>query len=302
MTQKPNFIVIGGMKCMTSTLHDQLALQPGICMSDPKEPNYFSDDDVYARGPQWYQSIWGEGQTSDLYGESSTHYTKLPTYPDTIDRLCQYCPNAKLIYVMRHPIDRLVSHYIHQWTMNVIDCPIDEAIDQFPELIAYSRYAYQLQPFIETYGTENILPVFFRRLRDHSQSELERICRYLEYPGQPQWRSLPASNVSSERIRDNAWRDRLVYAPGISWVRRNLVPRSVREQVKSWWRLRQRPQLSDASQRRLKAVFNDDLRLLSGWLGLSDALTCDDFRERTVSLTPSWKRPIQSLSTISEIR
>ena len=56
----PDFIIIGAMKCMTSTLHEQLAAQPGIQMSMPKEPCYFSDDAVYARGPEWYASLFDE--------------------------------------------------------------------------------------------------------------------------------------------------------------------------------------------------------------------------------------------------
>ncbi len=49
MARMPDFVIIGAMKCATSTLHEQLAQQPGICMTEPKEPNFFSDADQYAR-------------------------------------------------------------------------------------------------------------------------------------------------------------------------------------------------------------------------------------------------------------
>ena len=58
-----------------------------------------------------------------------------------------------------------------------------EAVDQHPELIDYSRYAMQLQPFPGAYGFENVLPVFFPRLVSHSQAELERIGRFLGHEG-----------------------------------------------------------------------------------------------------------------------
>ncbi len=51
---------------------------------------------------------------NDLCGESSTHYTKLPDYPETVSRMKALLPSVKLIYVMRHPIERLISHYVHQ--------------------------------------------------------------------------------------------------------------------------------------------------------------------------------------------
>lgn len=58
MTRLPDFIIIGAMKCATSTLHDQLARQPGLFMSTPKEPNFFSDDEQWGRGLDWYGSLF----------------------------------------------------------------------------------------------------------------------------------------------------------------------------------------------------------------------------------------------------
>ena len=58
MIHRPDFIVIGAMKSATTTLHEQLARQPGIFMCHPKEPNFFSDDENYARGWGWYGSLF----------------------------------------------------------------------------------------------------------------------------------------------------------------------------------------------------------------------------------------------------
>ena len=73
-------MIIGAMKSGTRSLHDQLDLQPGFFMSDPKEPCYFSDDDVFDRGEDWYRGLFSGAGAGDLRGESSTHYTKLPTH------------------------------------------------------------------------------------------------------------------------------------------------------------------------------------------------------------------------------
>ena len=135
MGRLPDFIIIGAMKSATSTLQEQLVLQPGIFMSSPKEPNFFSDDDVYSNGLNWYSSLFENAKPGDLSGEASTHYTKLPTYPETIKRLKESLPELRLIYVMRHPIDRLISHYIHEWSMGVFHCDINEAVEKYPELI-----------------------------------------------------------------------------------------------------------------------------------------------------------------------
>src|SRR5271167_2267183 len=99
---RPDFVVIGAMKSATTTLHEQLARQPGFFMSRPKEPSFFSDDRVHARGWAWYSSLFRLAKPRDLRGESSTHYTKLPTHPRTVERMVRHLPRLKLIYVMRH--------------------------------------------------------------------------------------------------------------------------------------------------------------------------------------------------------
>lgn len=284
----PDFIVIGAMKCATSTLHEQLALQPGITMSEPKEPCFFSNDEVFQRGLEWYGKCFPVDSSTRLVGESSTHYTKLPTYPHTVERLRKHVPNAKFIYVMRHPIDRLVSHYIHDWSERVITCPIDEAIDKHPTLIEYSRYARQLESFFEAFGFDRVLPVFFDRLHRSHQTELERICRFIGYTGTPCWQvEHDQTNVSSTRMKKSRIRDAIVFAPGLSAIRRSLIPKSWRDRVKRLWTMSERPQLSDTSVERVRSVFDEDLVQLGRWLGRS--LSCATFKQVTSAATLDWQ-------------
>ena len=95
VVHRPDFIVIGAMKSATTTLHEQLARQPGFLMSRPKEPNFFSDDHMYARGWRWYSSLFASAGEADLCGESSTHYTKLPDYPRTVARMVRDVPTPQ---------------------------------------------------------------------------------------------------------------------------------------------------------------------------------------------------------------
>jgi hypothetical protein len=291
----PDFIVIGAMKCATSTLHEQLAIQPGFFMSTPKEPNFFSDDEIYDRGLDWYQSLFEGAATSDLCGESSTHYTKLPTHPHTLTRMRAALPRVKLIYMMRHPIDRLISHYLHEQRHRRMPMPIDEALDRHPQLIDFGRYSMQLEPFLMAYEPENILPVFFERFVQHPQMELERICRFLGYEGWPRWdRALDAVNVSKEQMRESPLRDLIVNAPVLRTIRRKWIPRSWRERVKQFWRIKERPHLSEGSIRRLEDVFDADLARLGRWLDIE--LSCKRFHEVAATTVPAWTDILECLS------
>jgi hypothetical protein len=287
MSNCPDFLIIGAMKCATSSLHEQLALQPGIFMTELKEPNFFSNDEQYALGMEWYLSHFASAKPDEICGESSTHYTKLPTYPQTIKRIRQDFPDVKLIYVMRHPIDRLVSQYIHEWSQRFITVEINQAVDEYPELIAYSQYTMQLKPYFETFGQERVLPVFFERMITNPQDELERVCQFIGYEGKPVWDDeLNAQNVSSDRMRKSGWRDFLVEAPGLKQLRRWLIPKSFRTWVRSLWTMKKKPELEPQQVEKLRAIFDEDLAVLGSWLGIE--LSCDNFKAMVKTEPRDW--------------
>lgn len=289
MSRLPDFIIIGAMKCATSTLHDQLSLQPGIFMSSPKEPNFFSDDEQYEKGIDWYKSLFAESSPDELCGESSTHYTKLPTYPLTIKRMQEvFATPAKVIYLMRDPVQRLVSQYIHQWTQRVITETIDTAIGTHTELIAYSKYAMQLEPYLATFAAQNILPVFVERLHLQPQKQFERICSFIGFQGSPQWNDdLQASNVSSQRLRSSVIRDAIVDFPPLRFLRRSLVRQALRDRIKCIWTMKDRPEISQANMNMLREIFNADLAILGSWFELD--LDCDSFTVIAEQTSPQWK-------------
>jgi len=284
---KPDFIIMGAMKSATSSLHTQLALQAGIFMSTPKEPNYFSDDAEFARGEQWYQSLFSGALPTDLCGESSTHYTKLPDHPLTVARIAQQLNQPKFIYVMRHPVDRLISHYIHQWSQNVIKCDINQAIDEYEELTAYSCYARQLAPYFKQFGRENVLPVFNEAIRLNPQVQLQRVADFIGFKGAVTWQDDVASqNVSGERIRAFKGYSWLVESTAMTALRRALVPQFVRDRVKKGLTMQERPEIDAVHLAKITALFDKDLAALGGHLGVE--LSCDNYKSQVTDQTFDW--------------
>ena len=283
LTVKPDFFIIGAMKCATSTLHDQLAQQAGFFMSEPKEPNFFSDDDNYARGLDWYRDLFASAKDADLKGESSTHYTKLPTYPQTIERLVAECPKPKFIYLMRHPVERLVSHYIHDWTEQKIGEDINTAVENHPDLVDYGRYAYQLEPFLDRFGVDAVKPLFLRAMNDNPQAVLEVVSRYLGHAEPVAWSdSREPQNVSSERLKRTPFVAFMLDNQLATLLRQKLVPQGLRDRVKQRYQMRERPKLDPTVEQNLIDVFDKDLKTLGSWLG--ESLDCASFNTRTRSL------------------
>lgn len=283
----PDFVIVGAMKSATSSLQEQLAGQPGIFMCTPKEPNFFSDVGQYAKGMSWYTSLFAEAPQGSLLGEASTHYTKLPTYPEVVQRLKKFLPNARFVYVMRHPVDRLVSHYIHEWSTGVYRCGIEEAINKYPELLAYGRYAMQLEPYFEAFGRDAVLPVFFDHFLKEPQAELERICRFIGYQDKPVWiHDLKPDNVSSERVRRFPGYGLLVESGPAVWLRRNFIPQGLRDTVKTKLRMQKRPDLGAEARARLEAELDRDLLRLGKWLGTD--IDCKNFKRATSAESLNW--------------
>ena len=283
MTRLPDFIVIGAMKSATTTLFSQLARQSGIFMSSLKEPNFFSDDDQYARGIEWYASLFAAAPPSSLAGEASTHYTKRPDYPLVIARMRQHLQRPRFIYVMRHPIDRLISQYIHQWSERQITSDLPQALRQHPELINYSRYHYQLEPYFEAFGQDSVLPVFHEDMVENGQRELQRVFEFLGHAGHPMWaQEMARQNVSSERIRRFPGYDLIMNSPLGTKLRRTLVPKNLRTMLKGRLVMPDRPELSEALKNELEGIFDEDLRKLSAWSGRS--ISCRKFHLVETSL------------------
>lgn len=261
--RRPDYIVIGAMKCGTSTLAAQLGAQTGLFMTDPKEPNYFSDDENFARGPDWYSGLFAAAASDDLLGEASTHYTKRPDYPQTIARLKASVPAPRLVYMIRDPIARLVSHYVHIWSEGETGDPIGVALEKEPRLVDYGRYGWQITPFVEAFGPEAILLTSLERLTAAPQAELTRIAAHIGHTGPVAWQEdVAAQNVSARRVRKLPFHELLINHPLSSALRRSLVPKSVRTYIRNRRRITVSPEVPAAARPGLEARFAEDRSVL----------------------------------------
>ena len=153
-------------------------------------------------------------------------------------------------------------------------------MQRYPGLLAYGQYATQLKPYFDAFGRKAVLPVFFDRLIVEPQMELERICRFIGYEGEPVWsQALKPSNKSSERIRRFPLYEWLVESSPATRLRRLLIPKSLRQSIKARFTMSERPVLGPAVRKEVEAAFDQDLVLLGEWLGVT--LSCRNFKDIT---------------------
>jgi hypothetical protein len=232
--------------------------------------------------------LFDDAPADALCGESSTHYTKLPTHPDTVDRMRRFLSaGTRFIYVMRHPVDRLISHYKHERSQGTITEEIEEAIERHPKLIEYGRYSRQLEPYLDSFGRDRVLPVFFDRLGGAPQQELERICRFIGGPARPEWvDDLPRQNVSGRRLQRTPLRGLVLDSPSLRALGRLAIPKPIRTRIEEHWTFKASIKLSPDTERELARVFDEDLARLGEWVGLK--LRCSTFKEIARSVEPVW--------------
>lgn len=268
----PDFLIIGAMKSGTSTLHKQIEAQPGVFMTTPKEPNFFSDEDVYAKGLAWYESLFDGAAEGDLKGEASTHYTKLPTHPKTLERMAKVLTAPKLIYLIRDPMERAVSHYLHEWTEGVMGSdPIAEFANH-PEISAYSQYAMQIGPYVEQFGRDAILVLRTEDLKSDPQGTLSRVGAHLGRDDFVWDDTIGAQNVSAERMRLLPFHSILVDSRVAQILRRSLVPKRLRTMIREARAPKSRPELPDDLRAKLQTEFDADrARLIEMFPDLGDS-------------------------------
>jgi hypothetical protein len=152
----PNLVVIGAQKCGTSALHYYLGLHPEISMSKPKELNFFIKPDEWRRGIEWYESHF----TGDapIRGESSPNYTSFPRNKGVPRRMFKTMPEAKLIYLVRDPLERIVSAYIHNLSRGREKRDLTEALARpRSTYLVRSRYYRQVSAFLDFYPPSSLL-------------------------------------------------------------------------------------------------------------------------------------------------
>lgn len=158
----PNLIIIGSMKCGTSSLHRYLSVHPDIQMSFPKELNFFMGKNWRKRELDWYLDFF-QGQFQ-VRGEASPNYTKFPFIGGVPQRIHQVSPQARLIYMVRDPVDRAVSHYVHNISKGRETRPIEKAITAKGHYISVSRYAFQLEQYLHYFSMDQIKVISLKEL------------------------------------------------------------------------------------------------------------------------------------------
>ena len=271
----PNLIVIGGLKCGTTSLHHYLNLHPQISMSRPKELNFFVEELNWPLGEEWYGAHFDSGAA--VRGETSPHYTDRPRLDGVATRMQQLIPHARIVYMVRDPVDRMLSHYLHNSGGGYETRSLEEALSESDSAyVDRSRYAFQLEPYLDAYGRERIELVSREELKDDRAGVMRRLFEFLgvdpDFTSEEfarEWETGAGKSKGRFRLLDRA-----VRAPGLRALDRNFdrLPERLR------WRVERvvhdpdsgeapKPQLSRELRERLAETLRPDVARLEELTG-----------------------------------
>jgi hypothetical protein len=265
----PTFLVIGAMKAGTTTLRDQLARHPDVFMSDPKELHYFAAGKNWERGPDWYAAHFAAGADAPARGEASPSYSQADIFPGVAERVAATIPDVRLVYLVRHPVERMRSMYLHQRANGREQRSIVDALTTVPYYLNASRYAWQLDQYAGLVDPGRIHVLTTDSLRDDPAATMAALFEFLGVdPGAVVVGEVRRGRSEDKRVA-RAGRTRLASLPG---YRRavGLAPTGVRRRAR---RLVTRPvdpsmaALPDEVEAELVAALRPDLVRLRRYLG-----------------------------------
>jgi hypothetical protein len=266
-------IVIGAAKAGTTSLHTYLDLHPEIAMSLVKEMRFFTDPE----GPAWlgqYQASFPAG--TRYRGESTPQYTKWPLFPGVVDRIFEQTPLARLIYLVRDPVERALAEYVEEATWGVMSEDIEDELEDAEaghnRLIAPSRYATQLREFHRRFDSAQIMVVDLDDMAEDPAKALTRIFGFL---------GLAPVDLEQSALRpQNTWGSKGIHPRWYRALRRPLLIRAAHRMptrhltaVQTFVARRisrpvARPRPSDATVGRLRALLAPEIAELRELTGL----------------------------------
>ncbi|KPZ67174.1 Sulfotransferase domain protein [Pseudoalteromonas sp. P1-26] len=183
----PNCIIIGAQKAGTTALFNYLVQHSKVSGSSPKELHFFDDENNYNKGLKWYSEKFSV-ENADIKIEATPFYLN---HPKCAERIHDALGRIKLLVVLRDPVERAYSHYLHElkfgWETKSFSLALDHERVACNNILNFQHYSYKerglyskyLKVYYNTFGNSNVHCIDFEKLKHDPQSVLNGVCDFL---------------------------------------------------------------------------------------------------------------------------
>jgi hypothetical protein len=195
----PGFLIIGAQKSGTTTLYGDLSHHPGISFGAYKETGALCSDD--ARTPEGRRKYAANYRTASaaVLGDATTDYTKRTRFAGVPERARRILgPELRLIYLVREPVSRAISHHYHGVSRKTLPADFGTALNEHPSLVDNGRYAFQLDAWLEHFPQEQLKVVRFEDYLADRAGTTQGLLSFLDLPPASLKADDPGLNRSGE--------------------------------------------------------------------------------------------------------
>jgi len=179
---KPNFLLIGAQKSATTSISVMLSHHPDVFVVRGKEPHFFSENRQYRRGWEWYMSLFSGHNDERVIIDASTSYSRASAFPNTISRIIKHVPDVKILYSVRHPLDRMESAYV-EWMSTpsflFSDNSIIDMVRKKPNIIQSSRYWKNISAYRKYFSDQRIKIIWFDEYVNNPDAVLADVFEFI---------------------------------------------------------------------------------------------------------------------------
>src|SRR3954452_8217692 len=256
----PDFVVIGVAKGGTTSLFYYLKPHPQIWMPENKELHFFSNH--FDRGEVWLRTQFVGAGSEQVVGEMTPEYFE---HPHAVERMATVIPSARLVVILRHPVERAYSHYQMQCAKFSAEEPFSEVLDREEQggveavpqphasYLRGGRYYEHLQRLLVHYPRESVLVLLMDDLEDDPASVYRALCNHIGVDAEP----LP-ENLGRRYNRTMPVRSKLVRKTMVRYRLDKRLPRNLGQYIDYFNRDKGAyPELDDATRQRLLAYYRD---------------------------------------------
>jgi hypothetical protein len=231
----PNFLIIGSAKSGTTTLFSDLGANEQIFFPVVKEPSDLIRDDVLHKdGLAAYRRIFSSARPDQILGEASTPYTSRPIYEGVAERAQRVLgPDLKLIYIVRDPLERILSEHRYAAQQEKVPADINVALRETPRIVERSRYAYQLEPWLAQFPRESLRVLVFEQYIVQREPIVRELFDFLGATTPPDYVVPEPKNYTSDVIVARGFLRNVVRSETYRRTVRRLIPQALRERAKT---------------------------------------------------------------------
>jgi hypothetical protein len=265
----PDFLLIGAPKAGSTSLWCYLRQHPSIYVPDLKEPNFFCDKGGHYPDWDWYDAHFADAAPDQVTGEASVAYSLVERNPNTPNRIADHLPAVRLLYIVRHPLERIESAWQHHiYKHNDVPRDFGVAVRTFRALVEGTLYMRNLNRYRELLPDDQIMVLFLSDLAERPEVVLTDCDAFLGVD--PETRPPPTLDPKNQTA------GKTVVPSTVEWLRtRGLstlsapVPSALKAPIKQWLRepLPDRPDWPPAAYRHALDQLRDDVEALLSYAG-----------------------------------